>query len=186
MHADTFLREVAQIAEALDSEKVDLLAEMLADTRLRCGRVFIVGLGGSLPNAEHMAADLRKLCEIEAYAPNIAEMSAYTNDEGAEHAFDGYLRWLTAKDALVVLSVGGGTDTVSKAISVAVDAARAAGAWIFSIVGPNGGHAAAHADVALKVPAPSARVTPHTEAFQAVVWHCIVSHPRLQRRATKW
>lgn len=187
MHADQFLREVADIAEKINRDDVERLAVALHGVRERGGRVFVVGLGGSLANAEHCAADLRKLCRIEAYAPNIAELTAYINDDGAEHALDGHLWWMRPEDdALLVLSVGGGTSEVSVAFTVVVGAMRRLGGHVFGIVGPFGGYTAENATVAVKVPADAPRVTPHSEAFQAVVWHCLVSHPMLQRQATKW
>lgn len=149
------------------------------------GRVYCIGLGGSLANAIHLAADLKKLCRIDAEAvSNVAELSARANDEGIETIFDGIR--ITSADALFVLSVGGGTASVSMAIGHAIQRASGAGARILGIVGPDGGFTAARAHVCVKIPAPQERVTPHTEAFQAVVWHCLVSHPLLQKARTKW
>lgn len=182
MHADTYLSEVADIAEKIDRGAVERLAMALHSVRALKGRVFVIGLGGSLSNAEHCAADLRKLCEIEAYAPNQAEMSAWINDSGQENAFKGHVRWMGEKDALLVLSVGGGTPNVSKALMVAVGGCEA----VYAIVGPDGGYTAANAHVVVRIPAAGTRVTPHTEAFQAVIWHALVSHPLLQRNPTKW
>jgi D-sedoheptulose 7-phosphate isomerase len=185
LHADAFLKETADIASKIDRGAVERLARALHAVREIRGRVFVVGLGGSYANAEHAAADLRKLCEIEAYAPNVAEMSAWTNDSGPEHAFRGHINWLTVHDAVLVLSVGGGDPEVSRALMNVVGVAKNAGVPVFGIVGPKGGYTALYADVVVKVPADE-RVTPHTEAFQAVLWHCLVSHPMLQRAPTKW
>lgn len=185
MHADTFLRETAAIAEQINRDDVERLARALHTVREIGGRVFVIGLGGSYSNAEHAAADLRKLCEIEAYSPNVAEMSAYINDASPEHAFSGHLRWMNELDALFVLSVGGGAPGVSEALIKAVRDANMFSRPVYGIVGPNGGYTAAKGDVVVKVPAME-RTTPHTEAFQAVIWHCLVSHPMLQRNATKW
>lgn len=186
MHAETFLREVAEIAEKINRDDVERLARGLHTVREVGGRVFVLGLGGSYSNAEHMAADLRKLCEIEAHAPNVAEMSAWINDSGPDSAFRGHLHWMREKDALLVLSVGGGAPDVSKALVVAVGAAKQAWLNVYGIVGPHGGYTGQHADAVVKIPAEQERITPHTEAFQAVIWHLLVSHPMLQRRATKW
>lgn len=185
MHADTYLRETASIAELINRDDVERLARALHTIREIKGRLFVVGLGGSYANAEHAAADLRKLCEIEAYAPNVAEMSAYINDSGPEYAFRGHINWMTEKDALFVLSVGGGDSEVSKSLMVAVGAVKQSGRPVYGIVGPKGGYTAMNGDVVVKVPATD-RITPHTEAFQAVIWHCLVSHPMLQRKPTKW
>ena len=116
MHADQFLREAAGIAGMIDRHAVDTLAHSLAEVRDGKGRVFVIGLGGSYSNAEHFACDLRKLCDIEAYAPNPAELTAWANDAGADRAFDGHLNWMRQGDALLILSVGGGTADVSPAI----------------------------------------------------------------------
>lgn len=186
MHAETFLQEVAQIAEQINRSDVERLARALHITREEKGRVWVVGLGGSYANAEHCAADLRKLCEIEAYAPNTAEMSAWINDSGPDSAFKGHLQWTREKDALFVLSVGGGAADVSKSLVVAVSGLKRDGVQVLGIVGPAGGYTAAQGDIVVKIPAPEKRVTPHTEAFQAVVWHLLVSHPMLQRKMTKW
>ena len=186
MHADEYLREVADIAERISRDDVERLAVALHTVRERKGRVFVIGLGGSYANAEHCAADLRKLCDIEAYAPNVAEMSAWENDAGQMHGFEGHTEWMSERDALLVLSVGGGTATVSEAITNAVEGAKLIGAAVLGVVGPNGGTTYKEGHSVVRIPAPGGRVTPHTEAFQAVVWHLLVSHPMLQRRATKW
>lgn len=186
MHADAFLRDVAKIAERIDRDAVERLAELLDDVRESRSKVFVIGLGGSLSNAEHCAADLRKLCDIDAHAPNVAEMSAYINDAGPEHAFRGHLQRMDNRDVLLVLSVGGGTPDVSTAIVEAINRAKTFGHAVFGIVGPDGGYTARQADVVIKIPCAGDLVTPYTEAFQAVVWHALVSHPRLQRHRTKW
>ena len=179
------MRQTAGIATAIDHAAIERLAEALHEVYRHQGRVFVVGLGGSLANAEHMAADLRKLCEIEAQAPNPAEMSAWINDVSRDHVFDGALRWMRADDVLLVLSVGGGASDVSAGITRAVAEFKSVSQKVFGIVGPIGGYTAEHADIVIKVPAID-RITPHTEAFQAVIWHCLVSHPLLQKHKTKW
>jgi D-sedoheptulose 7-phosphate isomerase len=186
-HCRAYLREVAEIALAIDAAEIEAFVSELAGTRTMRGRVYIIGLGGSGANATHMAADFRKLCDIDAYAfDNQAELTARANDEGWETIFTGWLKYMDYNDALIVLSVGGGTDKVSVPLVRAVDLAKDRGALVLGIVGPDGGHTARHAHHAIRIPAPGERVTPHTEAFQAVVWHSLVSHPLLQRKATKW
>ena len=187
MHIRDCLRETARIALAIDSIVIEAMATELARVRSDSRKVYIVGIGGSLANAIHMAADLRRLCNVDAMAPsNQAEMSAAANDDGWEHIFDGFLSRIEKTDCLFVLSVGGGTETVSKAISSAVKKAKGSGASVLGIVGPNGGVTAELGNVVLQIPCGGSAVTPHTEAFQAVVWHALVSHPLLQKKATKW
>jgi D-sedoheptulose 7-phosphate isomerase len=187
MHCADYLAEVVRIAAEIDPMHIEVLANELAGIRTTRGRVFIIGLGGSAANATHMASDLRKLCDIDAHSfDNHAELTARANDEGWETIFTGWLRLIDSDDALVVLSVGGGTETVSAPIVSAVMFAKDRGALILGIVGPLGGYTALKANHVLRIPAPRERITPHTEAFQAVVWHCLVSHPLLQKKATKW
>ena len=186
-HSRRFLDETSKIATLLDSDKIEAMAGELVSLRKRGGRLFVVGLGGSAANASHLVADIRKLCGIEAYAPtdNIAELTARANDEGWPIIFNGFF-W-KFNDALLVLSVGGGTEKVSLPLVGAVTIAKVMGMKVFGIVGRNGGYTATHADCCVIVPTVSPeRVTPHTEAFQAVVWHCLVSHPDLQINKTKW
>ena len=190
MHADTFLREAADIAAQLDRFGIEQIAAELAELRARGGRLFLLGLGGSAANCSHAAADMRKLCGIQAQAPtdNMAEFSARANDEGFDSVFTDWMEasGAGAKDAIFVLSVGGGTEIVSRPITEAVRYGREHGMTIMGIVGPDGGVTADLGHHILKVPAPKKHVTPHTEAFQAVVWHGLVSHPLLQRKPTKW
>lgn len=187
MHADDYMRSTATIALAIDSIVIEAMATELARLRKDHGKVYVIGIGGSLANAIHMAADLRRLCDVDAIAPsNIAEISAAANDEGWEYIFDGMLQRIGKLDCLFVLSVGGGTETVSKAISSSVKKAKSAGAAILGVVGPDGGITAQLGNVVLRIPCGGSQVTPHTEAFQAVVWHALVSHPLLQRKSTKW
>jgi D-sedoheptulose 7-phosphate isomerase len=184
MHADDYLSEACEIAARINPKDIERMAHMLASVR---GRIFCVGLGGSLANASHMAADFRKLCHLNAVAPdNMAELTAWANDAGWEMAFTGVLTGMGEEDALFVLSVGGGTDNVSRAISYCVDWAYDQGTTIFGIVGPEGGRTARMGDCVICVPAPAHRVTAHTEAFQALLWHCLISHPLLQKEKTKW
>jgi D-sedoheptulose 7-phosphate isomerase len=184
MHTDAYLAEAARICQYLNPDDIDRMAVALSEVK---GRVYMVGLGGSLANCIHMAADLRKLCDIDAVAPdNIAELTAWANDEGWPSLFRGTICSITQEDALFVLSVGGGTDTVSASITMAVLVAKELGVKIFGIVGPNGGETARLGDHVIRIPAPEGRVTPHTEAFQMVIAHLLVSHPLLQKRKTVW
>jgi D-sedoheptulose 7-phosphate isomerase len=192
-HAATYFAEVRDIASRLDLALVERLAERLAALREAGGRLFVLGVGGSAGNASHAVNDFRKLCGIEAYAPtdNVSELTARTNDEGWDTVFAAWLQTSRAgpKDAVMVFSVGGGNAAanVSQNIVKGLDEAKRRGLAVFGIVGRDGGHTAKVGDVVVVIPTvePS-RVTPHTEAFHAVVWHCLVSHPALQRQATKW
>ncbi len=192
-HAMTFLRETAEIASRLPAELVEDLCTELAALREREGRLFVIGVGGSAGNCGHAVNDFRKLCGIEAYAPtdNVSELTARTNDEGWHTVFAEWLKGSRAhpKDALFVLSVGGGNleQNVSPNIVAAIQEAKERGLKVFGIVGRDGGYTKKAGDVVVVVPTvEESRVTPHTEAFQAVIWHCLVSHPSLQRTATKW
>jgi D-sedoheptulose 7-phosphate isomerase len=192
-HVATYLQEVRDLSSALSVDEIEALCEELAALRSRGGRLFVLGVGGSAANASHAVNDFRKLCAIEAYAPtdNVSELSARTNDEGWPSVFVEWLRVsrLGKDDAVLVLSVGGGNiaRNVSPNIVTAVAEAKARGARVLGIVGRDGGHTKQVGDVVVLVPtAAEARVTPHAEAFQSVIWHCLVSHPKLQRNPTKW
>ena len=195
--SDDFVRrffvETVALVQALDVAAVERVASGLAAVRERGGRLFILGVGGSAGHASHAVNDFRKLCGIEAYAPtdNVSELTARTNDEGWETVFGAWLAVsrLSAKDALLVFSVGGGSreKNVSANLVHAIDRARECGAPVFGIVGRDGGHTARCAEAAVVIPPlfPD-RITPHTEGLCAVVWHLLVSHPRLQKVSTKW
>lgn len=192
-HTQQFFAEVQTIAATLDYATVERLSQDLAALREREGRLFILGVGGSAANSAHAVNDFRKLCGIEAYAPtdNVSELTARTNDEGWHTVFSEWLKVSHAKarDAVLVLSVGGGNieKNVSANIVVALQEARGRGMKIFGIVGRDGGYTKHVGDVVVVIPTvDDARVTPHAEAFQAVVWHCLVSHPVLQQNNTKW
>ena len=192
-HTATFMAEAAEIARTIDGAMVERIAEGLAALRETRGRLFILGVGGSAANCAHAVNDFRKLCGIEAYAPtdNVAELTARTNDEGWESVFAGWLEVsrLGPEDAILVFSVGGGNAERNVSVNLVrgLDYARARGAKIYGVVGRDGGHAKQVGDAVVVVPTVAAdRVTPHAEAFQAVVWHCLVSHPRLQVVKTKW
>jgi len=188
-----YLAEAKTIIDQLDRAAIERLAELLADTRARGGRLFILGVGGSAANASHAVNDFRKICGIEAYAPtdNVSELTARTNDEGWASVFDSWLRGsrLKADDMLLVYSVGGGNleKNVSPNLVAALQYAKKIGAKIGGIVGRDGGYTAKVADACVVVPTVNlTHVTPHSEAFQAVVWHLLVSHPKLKVEATKW
>jgi D-sedoheptulose 7-phosphate isomerase len=188
-----FLSEAAQVIERLDVDAIEQLAALLAETRARGGRLFILGVGGSAANASHAVNDFRKLAGMEAYAPtdNISELTARTNDEGWATVFEAWLRVsrLRAEDMVLVFSVGGGDAQrqVSPNLVTALEYAKQLGASIGGIVGRAEGYTAQVADVCVVIPTVNAaHVTPHSEAFQAVVWHALVSHPALKAAATKW
>jgi D-sedoheptulose 7-phosphate isomerase len=187
------LDESIEITRAIDPEIIEEMVELLADVKSTGGRLFVLGVGGSAANAGHAVNDFRKLAGIETYAPtdNVAELTARTNDEGWQTVFSGWLKVskLNAKDCLFILSVGGGNkeNNVSANLIEAIDFAKEVGTRVTGIVGRDGGYTAENADVCLVVPTvnPSA-VTPHSESFQTVIWHLIVSHPKLKSNATKW
>ena len=182
---------MSEIVAKLDPELCEKAVKLLAAVRARGGRLFILGVGGSAANASHAVNDFRKLAEIEAYAPtdNVSELTARTNDDGWPSVFAEWLKGsrLNGKDAILVLSVGGGSLNVSPNLVSALQLAKERGSAILGIVGRDGGYTAQVADVAIVIPTVNpANVTPHTEAFQAVVWHLWVSHPNLKVAETKW
>lgn len=191
--ARQFLTEARQIIAQLDDGAIERVVQLLAGARDGGGRLFILGVGGSAANASHAVNDFRKIAGIEAYAPtdNVAELTARTNDEGWGSVFESWLRVsrLNAKDAVLVFSVGGGNleKGVSANLVAALRFARSEGARIAGIVGRDGGYTAKVADACVILPTVNPEhVTPHAEAFQAVVWHLIVSHPDIKRAKTKW
>ena len=193
MHSETFFDEVVKIAQSIDAAGVENLATELAALRQRGGRLFFLGVGGSAANCSHAVNDFRKLCGIEAYTPvdNVSELTARTNDEGWDTVFAAWLKTSRANknDAVFVFSVGGGSveKNVSANIVAGLKEAKQRSMKIFGVVGRDGGYTKQVGDCVVVVPTVEAsRVTPHTEAFQAVVWHCLVSHPKLQQVSTKW
>jgi D-sedoheptulose 7-phosphate isomerase len=193
IHTQTYFEEVMQVAKIIDISLIENLASELVSLRERAGRLFLFGVGGSAGNCGHAVNDFRKLCGIEAYAPtdNVSELTARTNDEGWETVFSGWLKTSRGNknDAVLVFSVGGGNleKNVSPNIVAGLKEARLRGMKIFGVVGRDGGYTKEVGDCVVVVPTVEAsRITPHTEAFQAVVWHCLVSHPKLQQIATKW
>jgi len=191
--AEQFLAEAKQIAERLDRQAIEAAAALLADSRAKGGRLFILGVGGSAASASHAVNDFRKLAGFEAYAPtdNVAELTARTNDEGFATVFAAWLKGsrLRPQDTLLVLSVGGGdvAKNVSANLVEALKYAKEVGARVVGIVGRDGGYTRQVADVCILVPTVNpAHITPHTEAFHGVVWHLLVSHPLLKTAPTKW
>ena len=189
----TYLDETRRLLERLDAAEVERLALGLAGVREQDGRLFILGVGGSAGHAGHAVNDFRKICGFEAYAPtdNVCELTARVNDEGWDTCFANWLRGsrLRAADALLVFSVGGGD--VEKQVSTnlvgAIQYAKVVGATVTGIVGRDGGYTAQSADACIVVPTVNAKhVTPHSEAFQAVLWHLLVTHPSLKQSETKW
>ena len=187
IHTKQYLIETVSIADSIKVEDIEAMVKELVALRERRGRLFLIGLGGSAANCSHAVNDFRKLCGIEAYAPtdNVAELTARMNDEGMPTIFDSDF-W-TEKDALFILSVGGGTVMVSLPLVRSIGRASLLGMRILGIVGKDGGATKAEGDCVIVVPTVNAeRVTPHTEGWQSVILHCIVSHPDLQIRKTKW
>ena len=189
----TYLEETMQAVGRLDSASIDRMAEGLGAVRESGGRLFILGVGGSAGHASHAVNDFRKICGFEAYAPtdNVSELTARINDEGWEGVFVEWLKTsrLSAKDALLIFSVGGGNlqKNVSVNLARAIDEARSREARVFGIVGKDGGYTKEKADVCVLIPVVSTdRITPHTEGLCAVVWHLLVSHPALKVAQTKW
>ena len=187
------LAETRDIVAALDPALLERIVEGLAAVRERGGRLFILGVGGSAANASHAVNDFRKICGFECYAPtdNVSELTARTNDEGWATVFAEWLRGsrLNAQDGLLILSVGGGSleKNVSPNLVEALKLAKTVGASVFGICGKDGGYTAQVADACVIIPTVNpANITPHSEAFQGVVWHLFVSHPRLKVAQTKW
>jgi D-sedoheptulose 7-phosphate isomerase len=191
--ADDYLAETALLVGRLDRETIERAAAGLAAVRDRGGRLFVLGVGGSAGHASHAVNDFRKICGFEAYAPtdNVSELTARINDDGWDTAFSEWLRAsrLSAADALVVFSVGGGNREHGVSVNLvrALEFGRETGAAIFGIVGRDGGFTAQVADVCVVIPTVSdERVTPHTEGLCAIVWHLLVSHPALTEHQGKW
>lgn len=191
--AKEFLAEVQQVTAQLNVDAIEKCADELAKVRERGGRLFILGVGGSAGNAGHAVNDFRKICGFEAYAPtdNVSELTARTNDDGWASIFAEWLKGsrLGAKDGLLIFSVGGGNleKNVSPNLVSAIQLAKKAGASVIGVVGRDGGYTAKEATACVIVPTVNpTHVTPHSEAFQAVLWHLFVSHPKLKVSQTKW
>jgi D-sedoheptulose 7-phosphate isomerase len=191
--AQQFLTDAGEVIARLDAARIEHAAALLAETRAAGGRMFILGVGGSAANASHAVNDFRKIAGIEAYAPtdNVSELTARTNDEGWSTVFEAWLKTsrLRSIDLVLVFSVGGGDleKNISPNLVTALQYAKSVRAKVVGIVGRDGGFTAKVADACILVPTVNpAHITPHTEAFQAVVWHLLVSHPAVQRQQTKW
>jgi len=192
-YTDVHLDEAARIIRLIDGKAIERVAELLAATRDRGGRLFFLGVGGSAGNCSHAVNDFRKLAGFEAYAPtdNVSELTARINDEGWETIFEAWLKGsrLRADDAVFVFSVGGGSleKNISPNLVRAVKHAKQVGATVVGVVGRDGGYTAKVADACVIIPTINPEtVTPHAEALQAVVWHLLVSHPLLKVAANKW
>jgi len=192
-HAKQFFSEIQSIATEIDVAMIERMAQALAELRERRGRLFLLGVGGSAGNCSHAVNDFRKLCGIEAYSPidNVSELTARTNDEGWDTVFAAWLEIsrLHEKDALLIFSVGGGDAERNISVNLvrAIDLAKERGAKVFGIVGRATGYTAKQGDLVVVIPPVNPeRVTPLSEGMQGVVWHCLVSHPLLQARKTKW
>ena len=187
------LEEAAQVLQKLDIDSIERMTDILAKTRQSGGRLFILGVGGSAANASHAVNDFRKICGMEAYAPtdNVAELTARTNDEGWDSVFVEWLRGsrLNGKDCILVFSVGGGNKEINVSTNLvhALAYAKEQQTKVIGIVGRDGGYTAQVADACCLIPVVNpANTTPHTEAFHAVIWHALVSHPKLKTTETKW
>jgi D-sedoheptulose 7-phosphate isomerase len=188
-----YLEETQRVTAQLDPGAIEKMVDELARVRERGGRLFILGVGGSAANASHAVNDFRKICGFECYAPtdNVSELTARTNDEGWATVLSEWLKGsrLAAKDALLIFSVGGGNleKNVSPNLVSAIQLAKQVGASILGIVGRDGGYTGREATACVIIPTVNPEhVTPHAEAFQAVVWHLFVSHPKLKVNRTKW
>src|SRR5450830_880134 len=191
--ASNHLQEAKRIIDGLDIGVIDRMADLLAKARAQGGRLFFLGVGGSAGNCSHAVNDFRKIVGIESYAPtdNVSELTARTNDEGWATVFVEWLKTskLSAKDAVFIFSVGGGNleKNISPNLVLALQHAKTVGAKVTGVVGRDGGYTAQVADACVIVPTVNSEtVTPHSEAFQAVVWHLLVSHPKLKANQTKW
>lgn len=192
-YAEQYLNEAKSVIDRIDARQVEAMAELVAGIREKGGRIFFLGVGGSAGNASHAVNDFRKICGIEAYAPtdNVSELTARINDDGWDTAYVNWLKGsrLSNKDLLFIFSVGGGNleKNVSANIVKSLQYGKETGAKVCGVVGRDGGYTAKVADACVIVPTVNPEnVTPHTEAFQAVIWHLLVSHPRLQKNAMKW
>ncbi len=190
---DLYLEETREVAAQIDRSSVERMIDLLVDVRDRGGRLFFLGVGGSAGNASHAVNDFRKICGFEAYCPtdNVSELSARINDEGWESCFAEWLRGsrLGQHDAVCIFSVGGGDPERGVSVNLvrAMEFAKSVGARVCGVVGRTGGFTAKVADACVIVPTVHPEtVTPHTESFQAVIWHMLISHPRLQKSPMKW
>ena len=192
-YAKQHLNEAIEIIQKIDTDAIEKMADLLATVKADGGRIFFLGVGGSAGNCSHAVNDFRKIVEIESYAPtdNVSELTARTNDDGWASIFAGWLKIskLNAKDVVFIFSVGGGNleKNISPNLVEALKFAKSVGAKVAGVVGRDGGYTAQVADACVIVPTVNPdNITPHSEAFQAVVWHLLVSHPKLKHNQTKW
>ncbi len=192
-HSKNHLDEAIEIIKKINTEAIEKVADLLAEVKKDGGRIFFLGVGGSAGNCSHAVNDFRKIVEIEAYAPtdNVSELTARTNDEGWPSIFEPWLKLskLNMKDMIFILSVGGGNleKNISPNLVNALKFAKKTGAKITGIVGKDGGYTAEVSNTVIIIPTVNPEtITPHTEAFQAVIWHLLVSHPKLKQNQTKW
>jgi D-sedoheptulose 7-phosphate isomerase len=191
-YAALYLDEVAEIAASISREDMERMATGIAAVRERGGRLFIIGVGGGAGHASHAVNDFRKIAHIESYTPsdNVSELTARVNDEGWDTSYSAWLRTsrLSARDAMLVFSVGGGSreHNISMNLVQAMELATEVGAPIYAFIGKADGHAAQAAEVAIVVACEAARRTPHVESFQAILWHLVVSHPAVEAQPGKW
>jgi len=192
-YAERYLQEASEIIRRLDRTAIERVGSLLAEIKADGGRLFFLGVGGSAANCSHAVNDFRKIAGIECYAPtdNVAELTARTNDEGWETVFAEWLKVsrLSARDALFIMSVGGGNveRNISPNLVCAIQLAKKVGAKVIGVVGRDGGFTARAADACVMVPTVNEEtITPHSEAFQALIWHLLVSHPLLKENQTKW
>lgn len=188
-----FIKESVELLNKIDVAQVELVAERLAEVRARGGRLFILGVGGSAGHASHAVNDFRKICGLESYTPtdNVSELTARINDDGWDTSFSGWLQGsrINNKDGLLIFSVGGGNKEKNVSVNLvrAIDLAKEVGATVTGIVGKDGGHTKLESHACVVIPPLfKDRITPHTEGLAAVVWHLLVSHPKLQIHQTKW
>jgi D-sedoheptulose 7-phosphate isomerase len=191
--SSNFLKEVVEVTQQISAEKIDQIAEGLAKVREQGGRLFFLGVGGSAGNCGHAVNDFRKICCFEAYAPtdNVSELTARTNDEGWDTVFASWLEGshIRKEDAIFIFSVGGGNleKNISPNLVKAIEVAKEVGAGIFGVVGKDGGYTAKSSETVLIIPIVNTNhITPHTESFQGIIWHLLVSHPLLKQSNTKW
>lgn len=192
-YAAQHMKEAVEIIQKMDVTAIEKMADLLATVKADGGRIFFLGVGGSAGNCSHAVNDFRKIVGIESYAPtdNVSELTARTNDEGWATVFVEWLKIskLQPKDALFIFSVGGGNleKNISPNLVEAIKLAKSVGAKVTGVVGRDGGYTAQAADACVIVPTVNPEtITPHSEAFQAVVWHLLVSHPKLKANQTKW
>ena len=192
-YAQQHLDEASQIIKQLDVDAIEKMADLLSKLKTTGGRLFFLGVGGSAGNCSHAVNDFRKIVGIESYAPtdNVSELTARTNDEGWDTVFSEWLKIskFSSSDAVFILSVGGGNleKNISPNLVSALKHAKHIGATVMGVVGRDGGYTAKVADACVIIPTVNAdTITPHSEAFQAVVWHLLVSHPKLKAKQTKW